>query len=260
MEKGPRLGPPRDIIVLGIERAPSHNNQVMDNYQVHVLSFPRRRPISNLLHKLSLSLPFLNNNNNTQQLVSSTSTSTLLAVRPHPSRLLRSAGRRKSSHVAQPDKMAILIRSDIKLTTGRVVHFSSSIAVRLFQRVCSPNMRQCSIWNATGQRKTVHALANDSKMNQIIQIAKQNNVAVAGVRAKTSTNSAPPAGSRGRNRSSNGGSTKKRGIVTVSDNGGKRVVESAQGEGGDDGHVWIAVGLFGPNHLIRTLTKDLPEL
>lgn len=177
-------------------------------------------------------------------------------VRPHPSRILR--GRRRSdrgNNGKDPEKMAILIRSDMKLSTGRIIHFSTSIALRLFQRVCSIHNNNtnnnCTTWSKNGQKKVVYGVIDETKMNSIIKHARQLDVAVAGVRVRI----APKKSERGRSRSKGRSSSGKGGkSLTVSNNQNQKDQQST------NGHVWVAVGVFGPTAVVNKMTRHLPEI
>lgn len=152
----------------------------------------------------------------------------LVAARPHPSRLLRLPFRSRRDHNdnirddqrrgSTPDKMAILIRSDVYFTPARVAEMAASIAVRLFQRVCW-RQSACSAWNATGQRKVILSLEGEERALRIIDYAQKHGVAVTGIRVNH----------------------KQRLKVSQSDSEAP----------------WVAVGIFGPHGVIDRLTKGL---
>lgn len=156
----------------------------------------------------------------------------LLAVRPHPSRILRLPSKKghrreqdESGHgrgKVNGEKMAILFRSDLRLSSGRFADFAASIAIRLFQRVCTSH-KACSVWNSNGQRKVVMSVNGEDGVSRIVRHAREHNIAVAGVRAKND------------------------------------IQNTNSSQTGED-YVWMAVGIFGPGKVVDRITRGLPSL
>lgn len=96
-----------------------------------------------------------------------------VAVRPHPSRLLRAGARHsktKNQTQNQPELMVIIIRDDVKLSTNRVVKYATTVAVRLVQRVCRKSS-VCQKWNSTQQPKNILRITGESALDEVIQKA-----------------------------------------------------------------------------------------
>eukprot|EP00177_Eucheuma_denticulatum_P001222 GFKZ01002202.1.p1 GENE.GFKZ01002202.1~~GFKZ01002202.1.p1 ORF type:complete len:174 (+),score=19.25 GFKZ01002202.1:298-819(+) len=123
------------------------------------------------------------------------STTYTVATRPHPSRLLRSHSRRKST----PDstnslpKMVILVRTDLNMSVGKIATQAAHAAVSLFQMACGrPNA--CSRWLSTGQRKYVLRVESEAEMDAISERAKGHKLAVVAVRSALEARNSPGGG------------------------------------------------------------------
>lgn len=189
-------------------------------------------------------------------------------------------GRRRSqSRSKRRKKMAILIRSDVAMSAASIARFSASIAIRLFQRVCT-SQAACAHWNSAGQKKSIFPIAGDSRMKYVIKYAREHDIAIAGVcvqvsikRHKPRHNNSDdswvhPPGRRGRVHEIQVLNP----LVTDSPPSSSAMADDREGtpvsgvplNGGDvtqtHEHVWVAVGIFGPEFLVNPLTKNLPEL
>lgn len=189
-------------------------------------------------------------------------------------------GRRRSQGKSKRrKKMAILIRSDVAMSAASIARFSASIAIRLFQRVCT-SQAACAQWNSTGQKKSIFPIAGDSRMKYVIKYAREHDIAIAGVCVQVPIKRHKP---RHNNRDDSWVNPPgRRGwvheiqvlnpLVTDSppgnsaraDDGDPTCVSDVPLSGGNvtqtHEHVWVAVGIFGPEFLVNPLTKNLPEL
>lgn len=161
----------------------------------------------------------------------------LLAVRPHPSRLLRLPFKRRGggggsgdggggkarrgaeeagrNRHADGEKMAILIRSDIRIGPGRMANYAAGIAVRLFQKAClAPHA--CAAWNAAGQHKVVLKVEGEDAVSNFVHRARDDRLSLTGIRIRSN-----------------------------------RQTEQSRKRG----YTWIAIGVFGPSSVIDRLTN-----
>lgn len=177
-----------------------------------------------------------------------------------PSRRGPSSRRRRGD--TDGDKMAILVRADMRMTPGRVATYTASIAIRLFQRVCGlPNA--CAAWNKAGQRKVVLRVDGQDRVRDVIRYARDHNVAIAGVRVKVS-----PDGKEAQQQEAQQPKQwqqtqqeqlqqQKRMRRQLSGRRDQQPVSAATGELADPVYTWVAVGIFGPNNVIDAMTRGL---
>lgn len=108
----------------------------------------------------------------------------LLSARPHPSRLLRVGGRRKHNEQFsdttqhQPDKLAIILREDMKLSPGKAAQYAATIAVRIAQKTCR-GKHACRAWKQAKERSVVLNAPNRKSLIDLISLAKQFHVSIS---------------------------------------------------------------------------------
>lgn len=143
--------------------------------------------------------------------------------------------RRDRGELESTETMAILIRSDLPLSPGRVVNIASTIAVRLFQSICATPNSACTRWNTLGQKKVVLKISGEERMLKLIRYAREHRIPVAGVRA---------------------GFVKPTNLPSTHDS---RTTFSKSAPAPKMSHAWVALGMFANSEVINGLTRGLEQ-
>lgn len=144
----------------------------------------------------------------------------------------KETGRRENTAQTDVEKMAIIFRSDIRITPGRIMNIATTIAVRLFQSVCSTPNGACVRWNSSGQRKVFLRVSGDNHVQNIIRYARANRIPMACVSVEVGHAMKP---------------SERRVIRPISDKDGAH----------EPKHIWVALGIFAPSSVIDRMTRGL---
>jgi peptidyl-tRNA hydrolase, PTH2 family len=114
----------------------------------------------------------------------------LVAVGPHPTKLLRSLGRRGRPHapttgsweervVGVGPKMVIVLRGDLRMSPGKAASQAAHAALTLYRRVCEGrHSKVCTAWEARGQKKVILRATGEKSLRDIAAAARRKNIPV----------------------------------------------------------------------------------
>lgn len=84
------------------------------------------------------------------------------------------------AYIAEPTKMALIVRSDLKMTKGKTGAQCAHAAVICFESALKGRKDLLNNWLSTGQPKVVLRVDSMKEMEKIVELANERNV-IAGL-------------------------------------------------------------------------------